>query len=339
MKKLKILVVFDSAGPPPKDQDFEEEFKKEDWATEASVIRTLKKSGYDTDMIGVYDDIRTVIDRIQESKPDLVFNLTENFHGMSIYEKNLPALFELMQVPYTGCSADGLAICKNKAMSKKILNYHRIKVPGFQVFPRDSKRKPRKRLRFPVIVKPLTEEASIGIAQGSFVTDEQGLIDRVKFIHDSMCMHAIAEEYIDGRELYVSVLGNRRLKVLPAREMKFSRVPEEDPKIATYKAKWDKKYREKWGIRNGFPDKLPHGVQEKISKISKKAYRALNLSGYARFDIRLTGGNDIYIIEANANPALAPKEDFAMAASKAGISYESLVKIIANLSLKTDYLG
>ncbi|MFH1414489.1 MAG: hypothetical protein ABIH89_00160 [Elusimicrobiota bacterium] len=149
MKKLDILVVFDSVGPPPKDQNFDEEFKKEAWITEVSVIKALKILGHNTSILGAYDNIDLITDRITGGKPDLVFNLTENFHGMSIYEKNIPALFELLQVPYTGSITDGVALCKNKATSKKILKYHKIKVPDFQVFRMDSRRKLHKKLKFP----------------------------------------------------------------------------------------------------------------------------------------------------------------------------------------------
>ncbi|MFH1414488.1 MAG: ATP-grasp domain-containing protein [Elusimicrobiota bacterium] len=191
-----------------------------------------------------------------------------------------------------------------------------------------------KNLNSPLVVKPLSEEASIGISQGSFVDDKEHLYDRIAFIHNSFRMHAIAEEYIAGRELYVSILGNKQLKVLPVREMTFTNVPDEDPKMATYKAKWDKQYRKKWGIENGFANNLPDSINEKIINLSKKAYRALNITGYGRLDLRLSSDNEIYVIEANANPALAPKEDLAMSAAKAGIPYESLIRKIINLALK-----
>lgn len=280
MKKLNVLVVFDTAGNPPKDQNFKEEFKTEDWASEASVVEALEYLGHNVRMVGAYDNIDPIIKEINEHRPDVLFNQAENFHGASIFEKNLPALFELLRIPYTGCSAAGIMVCKNKAISKQILRYHRIKVPDFQVFRRDSGRKLHKKLKFPMVVKPLREEASIGIAQGSFVEDETRLFDRVNFIHNSLNMHAIVEEYIEGRELYLSVLGNKRLRVFPIRETKFTNVPDENPKIVTYKAKWDHKYREKWGIKSEFADRLPDGTQERIFNICKRAYRALNITGY-----------------------------------------------------------
>lgn len=337
MKKLNVLIVFDTEGTPPKDQDFTEYLKKEDWASEASVVEALEHLGHNVRMLGLYDNIDPIIKEIKENRPDVIFNQMENYQGMSIYEKNMPALFELIHIPYTGCSAAGLMVCKNKAMSKEIMKYHKIKVPNFQIFRKGSSRKLHRKLKFPMVVKPLQEEASIGIAQASFVEDETHLFDRLSFIHNSFNMHAIVEEYVNGRELYIGVLGNKRLRVFPARETKFTNVPDEDPKIVTYKAKWDKKYRKKWGIKSGFADRLPDGVQERILGICKRAYRALNIAGYGRFDIRLAPGGGIYIIEANANPDIASREDFAMSAEKGGIPYEQLIQKIINLALKMEY--
>ena len=190
------------------------------------------------------------------------------------------------------------------------------------------------KLRPPLIVKPLFEEASRGIAQASIVDNEEALIERVKFIHQSLNMHAIAEEYIDGREFYVSILGAKRIKVLPLREMKFGEFPEDEPRIATYKAKWDYDYREKWGIKNVFAGRLPNGVGEKIGDICKRAYRAIDMTSYARFDIRLTADHDVYIIEANANPSIFRWDEVGQSAEKAGISYDKLLEKIISFALQ-----
>jgi D-alanine-D-alanine ligase len=336
MKKLKVLMIFDCPGVP-EDYDFKIEFKHENWTTEASVKKALKALGHEVHLFGIGDNIDLVGKKISNVKPDLLFNLTEVFHGKVVFEKNLPSYFELQNIPYSGCSAAGLMLCRNKALSKKILKYHKIKVPHFQVFRKGGRKKPLRKLKFPMLIKPLQEQASIGIAQSSFVKNEAGLYDRVKFIHEKLNMHAIAEEFIEGRELYVGVLGYKKLKVFPPREMVFTKVPDEDPKIATYKAKWDKSYRKKWGINNIFANEIPEDIGKKIFSVCKRAYRALNIGGYCRLDIRLTPDNDIYIIEANANPALADSEDFALAAKKAGIPYELLITKIINLAFNREY--
>ncbi|MFC1497963.1 ATP-grasp domain-containing protein [Verrucomicrobiota bacterium] len=332
MKKLKVLVVFDSAGTPPEDQDFSEEFKKEEWFTEAAVIETLELMGHDVKTLGIYDDIELLISAIKKNRPDVVFNLTEVFMGKAHLDKNIPALLDLMAVPYTGCAPEGLILCNNKALSKKILTYHRIKVPQFHSFRKGKRIWLPAKLRFPLIIKPLREEASTGISQASYVVNEEQFRERIGFIHNKLNMNAIAEEYIEGRELYVGIMGHKRLQAFPIREMKFTKVPDNEPKIATYNAKWDQAYRQRWGIINGFAN-IPADINKKILTTCKKAYRVLNIDGYARFDCRLTDDNKIYILEANGNPELAQGDEFAESADKAGIPYNKLLQQILNLAL------
>lgn len=334
MKRHKTLVLFDSAGTPPQDQDFSREFNSEEWATEANVIEALKGLGHEVRMLGIYDDIKILLKEIEKNRPDVVFNLTEVFLGKAYMDKNIPSLLELTGVPYTGCGPIGLMICNNKVLTKKILTYHRIKVPGFRIFHRHKRIWLPRKLQFPLLVKPVQEEASTGIAQASFVENEKDLEERIKFTHERFNMDAIAEEYIDGRELYVSILGNKRLKTFSLREMKFTQVPDDEPKLATYKAKWDKKYRQKWGIKNEFAGRLPNGITERIMHVCKKAYRALMIEGYGRFDLRITPKGEIFILEANANPMLAQDDEFAESAKKAGVEYNRLIQKILDLAFE-----
>lgn len=334
MKKLKILLVFDSPYATPRGYDFKEEFTKIDWATEAEAFNALKDIGHQVNLLGLYKDITLLLDEVRENKPDVVFNLTEVFSQKSHLDKNVAWLLEMLDMPYTGATPASLLICNNKALSKKILSYHRIKIPHFYTFYKNRRIWLPKRLKLPIIVKPLCEEASRGISQASVVDNEESLIERVKFIHQSLNMDAIAEEYIDGRELYVSILGNKRIRVLPFREMKFGQFPEDEPRITTYKAKWDYNYREKWGIKNVFAGRLPNGVDKKIEETCKRAYHALNMQCYARFDIRVTSGSEVYIIEANANPSLLRYDEVAQSAEKAGIPYDKLLEKIINFAFQ-----
>jgi D-alanine-D-alanine ligase len=331
MKKLKVMVLFDSAGTPPDDQDFSREFEKEDWFTEAAVVETLKLMGHNVRTLGIYDDIRLLINEIEKDKPDVVFNLTEVFLGKAHLDKSIPALLELMEVPYTGCGVESLILCNNKALSKKILSYHRIKVPKFYTFRRGKHIKLPKKMTYPLVVKPLREEASTGISQASYVSGEEQLKERVSFVHEKMNMNAIAEEYIEGRELYVSIIGNRRLMAFPPREMRFDNVSDGEPKLATYKAKWDEDYRKRWGISNDNAC-VSDDVAKKIEKICKRAYRALRIDGYARFDCRLTEDDRLYILEANGNPELAQGDEFAESAKRAGLSYAQLLAKMLKLA-------
>ncbi|MDP8260450.1 MAG: ATP-grasp domain-containing protein [Candidatus Gygaella obscura] len=335
-KKLKIILLFDTPYFTPKEYSFDKEFKdEENWYTERDVYQALIKNGHEVRLLGLFNDINALLEEIKDFKPDLVFNLTEVFNNKTYLDKNVASLLEILEIPYTGASSGVLFICNNKALSKKILRFHRLRVPRFYTFKRNHKVWLPKYLKLPLVIKPLCEEASRGIAQSSIVDNEDSLIERIKFIHESMSMDAIAEEYVDGRELYVTVIGNKRLTVLPARELKFGELPEDEPRIATYKAKWDDKYRDKWGIKSVYAGKLPNGMAKKIEEVCKRAYRALEFQSYARFDIRITPDKGIiYILEPNANPCLAYIDEVAQAAEKTGVSYEQLINKIVYLALQ-----
>jgi len=238
-------------------------------------------------------------------------------------------------LPFTGCGSTGLTLCKHKGISKKILHYHGIHVPNFVVIPRGQRIARLKQPKFPLVVKPVKEEASYGISQASFVGNDEQFRERVTFIHEKHNSDAIAEEYIEGRELYVSLMGNARLTVFPIRELVFREVPPDEPKIATYKAKWDEEYRKRWGLENHFAEDLDPALVTNIQDKCKEIYRLLTIDGYARIDLRLTPDNKLYFIEANPNPILADDEDFALAAGKAGLSYPQLIERIARQGVKT----
>jgi len=246
-----------------------------------------------------------------------------------------------MRVPYTGCNSRGLLLGRDKSLAKKILTFHRIPVPDFVVVPRGrAVRRPR-RLAFPLIVKSLTLDASIGISQASVVDDDARLEERVRFIHESIGTPALVEEYVEGRELYVGMLGNQRLQVLPIWELDFSGLPEEARRIATERLKWSLSYQKKHGITTGPAHDLPDGLERRIGDLCKRVYRSLMMSGYARIDLRLADGGRVVVLEANPNPQLAYGEDFAEAAEKAGVDYGPLLERIMALGLAWEpgYLG
>ena len=331
-QKHKVLVLFDSAGTPPADQDFSRELKTDDWATEAHVIDALKKLGHEVRTIGVYEDPGLIISEVKGHPPDVVFNLAEHFNARSAYDRNVAGLLEMLDLPYTGSGPTGLTLCKHKGMAKEILAYHHIRVPDSVVFPPGGAIRRPKRLAFPLFIKPVEEEASYGIAQDSFVENDQAFEERVRFIHERMNQAALAEEYIEGRELYVSILGNDRLNVFPLREVIFAQVPEGQPRFSTFKAKWDDAYRKKWGIQNIFAEGLDSEMSERIAEICKKAYRVLRVRGYGRIDLRVTPAGEIVILEANPNPNLEREDEFAQSAMKAGLSYEALIQRILRLA-------
>ncbi|MBN1870465.1 MAG: ATP-grasp domain-containing protein [Candidatus Omnitrophica bacterium] len=332
-KPLKVLLLFSSPYNKPRGYDYQEEFADpENMYTENDVFQALMANGFSVSILGLHNTVAPLFEEIQENRPDVIFNLVEVFDDRSHLEKNMAAFLEMLGIPYTGATSDDIFICNNKGLCKKILKFHKIKTPWFYTFYRNRRVWLPKRLKLPTIVKPLCEEASRGISQASIVDNEEAFLERVRFIHQNMDMDAIAEEYIEGRELYVSVMGQKKLIVLPAREMKFGELAE-DARVATYKAKWDEKYREKWGIKSVFAGKLANGVEEEIADVCKRAYRALNISSYLRFDIRITPDGKVYIIEPNANPCIAKIDEVAQSAMKMGISYEQLIKKIVMLAL------
>jgi len=318
----------------PRGYDYQAEFNDPDnMYTEKDVLFALQANGYEVSILGLHNTLDPLLEEIKENKPDVIFNLMEVFNNKTQFEKNVVALLELLEIPYTGASSDNAFICNNKGLNKQILNFHRIKIPRFTTFYRNHRVWLPKKLKLPVVIKPLCEEASRGISQASIADSEELFFERVKFIHEKMDMDAIVEEYIEGREFYISVIGSKRLSVLPAREMQFGELPE-DARIATYKAKWDDKYRTKWGIKSVCAGKLPDQVEREIVDVCKRAYRALNIRSYVRFDIRLTNEGRVYIIEPNANPCIAREDEVAQSAAKIGMSYEQLIKKIVMLAFQ-----
>ena len=332
-KRHKVLVLFDTAGTPPADQDFTKELKTDDWAAEAHVIDALKKLRHEVRTIGVWDEPGMIIDEIKANPPDIVFNLTEHFNAVSAYDRNVAGLLEMMGVPYTGSSPTGLTLCKNKGMAKELLAYHKIRVPNFAIFSPGATIKKPPHLKFPLFIKPAEEEASYGISQDSFVENDEEFEERIHFIHERMNQTALAEEYIEGREIYVSLIGNERLRVFPLREVIFTEVPEDQPKFSTFKAKWDDAYRKRWGIQNVFAEPFPDGVFQRMARICKAVYRALRIRGYGRIDLRVTPEGEIVILEANPNPNLDRDDEFAQSAMKAGLTYERMIQRILRLAL------
>jgi D-alanine-D-alanine ligase len=332
-KKLKILALFDAIAPTTLDQDLSAELKTDDWKTEANVLEALRSLGHTTEHLAIFDNLDLLRQKVQSFEPDVIFNLADQFKNNRAFDQNIVSFLEMQGLPFTGCSSTGLTLCKHKGISKKILGYHRIHVPEFVTIARGKRIARPPRLKFPVLVKPLKEEASLGISQASFVETDEQFKERVQFIHEKFDSDAIAEEYIEGRELYVSTLGNHRLQVLPIRELIFKEVPPDEPKIATYRAKWDEEYRKRWGLQNQFAEALDPALVKSIEQTCKRIYHLLTIDGYARVDLRVTANNEVYFIEANPNPILAADEDFAQSALKANLSYPQLIERIVRLGL------
>ena len=334
MNKLRVLALVHRHLIPPDTVEEGIDITAAPWRTEYDVITTLRAMGHEVQPLGVHDDLGELRRASTEWKPHIAFNLLEAFDYITIFDQNVVSHLELLKLSYTGCNPRGLLLARDKSLSKKLLAYHRIEVPAFVEFRIGRPIRRPKRLAFPLIVKSLTQEASIGISQASVVDADDKLKERVTFIHESIGTAAIVEQYIEGRELYVGILGNQTLQALPVWELFFTNMPSEAKRIATGRVKWSVKYQKKYGIESGLARDLPEDVPELVQHICKRAYRALELSGFARIDLRLDVAGKVWVLEANPNPQIAKGEDFAASADKIGISYESLLQRIVNLGLR-----
>ncbi len=330
-RRLRVMLLTHASLVPPKNPT-PTELKEADWQAEYDVVQALESLGHEVSCVGLLDNVGEVRRRAYEFRPHIVFNLTEEFDGVGFFDQNIVSYLELLKIPYTGCNPRGLMLARDKSLAKKILSFHNVATPGFEVFPRGAPVRRPSALKFPLIVKSVNEEASLGISQASIVTDDQKLEDRVHFIHEHIGTDAIAETYIEGRELYVGVLGNVRTETFPIWEMFFPN--HQTWPIATRRVKWNGEYRQKHGIYSGETKDLPSDLANKVREISRRAYRVLGLNGYARMDLRLAPDGTVHLIEANPNPHIGQKEDFAQSAEKGGLSYVDLLWRIVNLGLR-----
>jgi D-alanine-D-alanine ligase len=334
VKPLRVLVLVHPDLIPPDSTKGYSEQEINVWKTEYDVVSTLRALGHEVRPVGVHDELKPIRDEIDSWKPHAVFTLLEQFRGEVIYDQNVASYLELIHVPYTGCNPRGLMLARGKDLSKTLVHYHRIPVPGFAVFAMHRKVSRPARLALPLIVKSLSEDASWGISQASVVDTDEALAERVAFIHERIGTAAIAEQYIAGRELYVGVLGNDRLRVLPVWELQFGNMPQDAWPIATERVKHDPDYQERRGILHGPAKDLAPELQARIQRTAKRIYRTLQLDGYARIDFRLSADGVPYFLEANPNPEIAESQEFATAARHDGIAYPDLLQRIVGLGMR-----
>ena len=339
---MRIVVTFDTPYGGWEHPDHERQmatevaaWKHDEPEMEYQVADALRVRGHEVILVGVRNDLQYLVRCLEDIRPELVFNAVEAFHGNAGLEYMVPAMLEAEGWRYTGSPPLALLVSRNKAMSKKVLAYHGIRVPGFVTCRPGEALAVPDGLRFPLIVKPLQSDASAGIAQASVVQDQAALADRVAMIHQRFDQPAIAEEFVDGRELYVSVIGNGdAVDILPITEMVFDkRRTRAEERIATQSAKWDEDYRARKGIRNVFARPLSRAARERIASICRTAFRVLWLRDYARLDVRLASDGEVWFIEANANPFISYGHDMANAAEKAGMDYYRFVQRLVDEAL------
>ena len=332
-KKLRVIMLADESLLPDGNLKDYSEKQRELRKTEFDVRDAIEALGHEIYSIGVSDDLSSIRGAIDAHKPDIAFNLVEEFAGVGHFDQHVVSYLELRKQPYTGCNPRGLTLARDKALTKKILAYHGLKVPEFAIFPRKRAAKRPESLAFPLFVKSLTEEGSVGISGASIVHDDEKLKERVEYIHRTTDSTALAEQFIDGREIYVGVMGNDRATTLPPWEFVMTKKDEGKPLIASDRAKWDPEYQRQVGLKTG-PAKLSKKEQEKLADLSKEIYSLLGMSGYARLDYRVTEDGEAYLLEANPNPQIAKDEDFALSAKHIGIDYPDLIEQLIQFGMK-----
>ncbi len=303
------------------------------WKTEYDVCQTLRELDHDLLKLGVSNDTGVLREALLEWKPDITFNLLEEFHGVAVYDQHVASYLELMKQPYTGCNPRGLMLAHDKVLCKQILQYHRIPTPQFTVYELGNKITPPKKMTYPLFVKSATEDASFGLSKQSIVNDADELVEQVQSLFDETKTDALVEEYIVGREFYVGVLGNSRITTLPIWELLMTKLPKGEPNIATEQVKWDYAYQKKLGVKTEAATNLSKEMSAKIIRLCKRIYKSLFMTGYARIDLRVTEDGRIYVLEANPNPNLSYGEDFAESAHVAGVEYGDLIQKILSLGL------
>ena len=338
-RRLRVLVLMHDELVPPDDLEGITEQKFLWFKATYDVVGGIDSLGHEVIKLGLKDEIADLRAALEETRPHIVFNLLEGFRGLPYYDQHVVSYLELLKTPYTGCNPRGLVLARDKALSKKILAYHRIRVPEFVVFPLGRKPKNSKRLRYPMIVKSLVNDASAGISQASLVNNYEKLVERVEFVHRTFAVDAIAEQFIEGRELYVGVIGNHVLTPFPVWEIVLDTLPESSARIATEKVKWDVRYQEKHAIEVRAATGLADDLVAKCHRVSKRIYRRLGLSGYARLDFRLSHEGQLHLLEANPNPDISVDEELACAAGEHGLEYEQLLQKIINLGMRRRPIG
>jgi D-alanine-D-alanine ligase len=320
--KIVILHTIDAAGPPA-DPVIEQ------------ITAALARAGHEARTVVVDSELQPVVNGLTADRPDLVFNLCESFGGKSALESNVAALLNLLGLRYTGSSPAGLIQAGDKTLTKKVLSFHSIPTAKFAAVYRGAVDWAGD-LQFPVIIKPPQEDASLGITQKSIVRDISGLLEAIDGLQTEFQSPALVEQFIEGREFYVGVLGNVNAKALPIIELDFSNLPPDMPKIASYEAKWGDDGSgtgvEFAGSESVFPTDLDPAVAERMQKVALDAFQALRLRDYARIDLRVTEAGEVFVIEVNPNCYLEANGEFARAAKESGLEYDQLVAQIVELA-------
>ncbi|MEW5849450.1 MAG: ATP-grasp domain-containing protein [Myxococcota bacterium] len=326
MKKLAILIIHDPGQHKDKGAD------KPDVVVE-QITTVLQQKGHSVDRFPIPSDVEAFVSGVRARKPDLIFNLAESFGDNMYQDVNVAAVLELMGIPFTGSDVGGLFMAQDKVLTKKLLAFHGVKYPEYLTFSA-AHIETGGNVRFPLFVKPQRADSSLGIHAASLVQDYKSLIERVAYVHETFGGAALAEEYIEGREYYLSVIGGLDPQVLSVVELDFSGLPHGAVHVASYDAKWKARTKAYKGTKSVIAREISDELRSRLKKVAREAYLALRLRDYGRVDVRVTEAGEIYVIEVNPNPYLERGSEVAMSAADAGIAYEDLIERIVEMAWK-----
>jgi D-alanine-D-alanine ligase len=340
---MKVAVVYNEAYPEiydqysteyPKDLDFKPYFDIEESdpiAEYESIAKNLRKCGYDAYILNILDSLDIFFEDIEKNKPDVIFNFVEIYKDVAELEMGFAGIIDLLRIPYTGAPPMALGTCQSKYLTKGILSSIGVRIPTFKYF-KEKQKIYRHKLNYPIIVKPSMEDASVGIDVEAVVENYSQLRDRINYIFKEYAQPVLIEEYIEGRELNVAVLGDKNPKVLPISEIDFSKMPKHLHNIVSYQAKWEPLHEAYHKTIPKCPARLPKKIEAEAKEIALKAFKAMGCRDYCRVDMRYSKDKKLYVLEVNPNPDLTEDAGFMRSMRHAGYSYKRSLKTIVDLA-------
>ncbi len=295
------------------------------------IVNALNKSGYEAYLLNIKDDINLFMDDYLTNKPNVIFNLVELYKDNPKLELSFAGILELLKVPFTGASPLALGTCQNKTLTKRILKKAGIRTPDFRFIEKKEKIY-RHGLNYPLIVKPAFEDASVGIENDSIVYNQEKLRNRIDYVFEQYKQPVLLEEFIDGRELNVAIMGDKKPIALPISEIDFTRMPKHLHNIVSYQAKWDPYHEAYHKTIPICPAKLPKKITLEAQKTALTCFKTVGCRDYARVDMRLSKDNKLYVLEVNPNPDLTEGAGFMRSAHAGGYTYRKALKMIVDLA-------
>ena len=342
--KVKVAVVYNEPEPEmyvksdsdiPKNPEFKTYFEVDKTTPMEEfdyIAKKLENVGFNAYTLNIKDSLEQMLSNLKKEKPDVIFNFVEIYKEDSRLEMNIAGLYELLSIPYTGAPSLSLANCQNKIFAKRLLRSGGIRIPPFFIVTDNLDRYTHK-LKYPLLVKPAYEDASVGIENESIVSNSKELRTRIEYVLKHFKQPVLVEEFIEGRELNVAVMGDKRLRVLPISEIDFSAMPEHLHNIVSYQAKWDPHHESYHKTIPICPAQLPKNIEKKAKEMAFKAFKVMGCRDYARVDMRLSKKNKLYVLEVNPNPDITEGAGFMRSAEHSGMTYAQALKRIVKYAL------